>query len=144
MSSRDELFLCSLECYFGVYFPRCFATREINTKITVSWPLKQFVTRVHTLFSMHVIVGKNHFNAYRLNVIFTSIILSSLPPFLVKICNRCLNYLIVQHSYYAYIDRTAFWHSQYNSYNHTICWQIIEVMSAYANTTNGNWLTCYA
>ena len=33
MYSRDELFLGSLECYFGIYFPRCFATREINTKI---------------------------------------------------------------------------------------------------------------
>ena len=32
MYSRDELFLRSLECYFGVYFPRCFATREINIK----------------------------------------------------------------------------------------------------------------
>ena len=26
--------------------------REINTKITLSWALKQFVTRVHTLFSI--------------------------------------------------------------------------------------------
>ena len=50
--SRDELFLRSLECYFCVYFPRCFATREINTKITLSWAPKQFVTRVHTLFSI--------------------------------------------------------------------------------------------
>ena len=53
MYSRDELFLRSLECYFWIYFPRCFATREINTKITLSWPLKQFVTRVHTLFSIN-------------------------------------------------------------------------------------------
>ena len=35
MYSSDELFLCSLEYYFGVYFPRCFATREINAKITL-------------------------------------------------------------------------------------------------------------
>ena len=40
----------SLECYFGVYFPRCCATQEINTKITLSWAHKQFATRVHTLF----------------------------------------------------------------------------------------------
>ena len=40
----------SLECYFGVYFPRCCTTREINTKITLSWAPKQFATRVHTLF----------------------------------------------------------------------------------------------
>ena len=51
--SRDEPFLRSLECYFGIFFPRCFATREINTKITLSWALKQFVTRVHTLFSIN-------------------------------------------------------------------------------------------
>ena len=41
MYSRDELFLRSLECYFGIY-----------TKITLEWALKQFVTRVHTLFSI--------------------------------------------------------------------------------------------
>ena len=29
------------------------ATQEINTKITLSWALKQFVTRVHTLFSIN-------------------------------------------------------------------------------------------
>ena len=52
MYSRDEPFLRSLECYFDIYFPRCFATREINTKITLSWVLKRFVTRVHTLFSI--------------------------------------------------------------------------------------------
>ena len=28
----------------------CFTTREINTKITLEWELKQFVTRVHTLY----------------------------------------------------------------------------------------------
>ena len=30
-----------------------FTTRVINTKITISWALKQFVTRVHALFSMY-------------------------------------------------------------------------------------------
>ena len=34
---------------FGVYFPSCEATKEINTKITLEWAQKQFVTRVHTL-----------------------------------------------------------------------------------------------
>ena len=52
MNSCDELFMRSLECYFGVYFPRCCATREINIKITLSWAHKQFATRVHTLFYM--------------------------------------------------------------------------------------------
>ena len=33
MDSSGELFMCSLEGYFGVCFPRC-TTREINTKIT--------------------------------------------------------------------------------------------------------------
>ena len=36
--------------YFGVYFPSCEATGEMNTKITPEWAQKQFVTRVHTLF----------------------------------------------------------------------------------------------
>ena len=34
-----ELFMRSLECYFGDYFPGCCATRKINTKITLSWGL---------------------------------------------------------------------------------------------------------
>ena len=53
MHSSDKLFLRSLECYFCIYFPRCSATREINTKITLSWALKQSVTPVHTLFSIY-------------------------------------------------------------------------------------------
>ena len=48
------------QCYFGIYFPRCFATREINTNITLSWALKQFVTRVHTLFSMSLRWPRGH------------------------------------------------------------------------------------
>ena len=53
MYSRDELFLCSLECYFGVYFPSCEAMREISTKMTLSWAQKQFGSQVHTLFSIY-------------------------------------------------------------------------------------------
>ena len=40
----------TLERYFGVYFPRCCATRELNPKITLSITHKQVATRVHTLF----------------------------------------------------------------------------------------------
>ena len=58
MYSRDGLFLRSLKCYFCAYFPRCFAIREMNTKITLTWAPKQFVTRVHTLFSMYFIEWK--------------------------------------------------------------------------------------
>ena len=54
MYSRGELFLRSLECYLDDYFPRCFATREINTKITLSWALKQFVARAHTSSSIYL------------------------------------------------------------------------------------------
>ena len=53
MYSCDELFIHSHECYFGAYFPCCCATREINTKITLSWAHKQFATWVHTLFSIY-------------------------------------------------------------------------------------------
>ena len=49
-----RMFLRSLGCYFGVYFPSCEATREINNKITLSWALKQFVTRVHTLLYIYI------------------------------------------------------------------------------------------
>ena len=47
--SRDKLFMRSWEGYFGANFPSCAATREINTKITLEWAHKQFVTRVHKL-----------------------------------------------------------------------------------------------
>ena len=50
MYSWDKLFWHSLECYFGIYFPSYFTTREINTKIALLWVFKQFVTWVHTLF----------------------------------------------------------------------------------------------
>ena len=50
MYSSDKLFQRSWDGYFGVYFPSCEATREINTQITLEWAQKQFVTRVHTLF----------------------------------------------------------------------------------------------
>ena len=49
MYSSDELFQRSQEGHFGIYFPSCEATRGINTKITLEWAQKQFVTRVHTL-----------------------------------------------------------------------------------------------
>ena len=50
MYSRGELLMRSREGYFGVYFPSCAATREINIKITLEWAHKQFITRIHTLF----------------------------------------------------------------------------------------------
>ena len=37
MYSRGELFVRSREGYFGVYFPSCAATREINTQTTFEW-----------------------------------------------------------------------------------------------------------
>ena len=49
MWSRGELLNRSREGYFGVYFPRCATTREMNIKITLEWAHKQFVIRVHTL-----------------------------------------------------------------------------------------------
>ena len=54
MYSRDELFLHSLECYFGVYFPRCFATREINTKITLSLVSAETIRHSSTYIIIYV------------------------------------------------------------------------------------------
>ena len=48
----SELFVCALECYFGVYF----AAREMDTKITLPWAHKQFATRAHTLFYVYVTI----------------------------------------------------------------------------------------
>ena len=38
---HDELFMHTLKSYFGVYFPHCFATNDINNKTTLSWVHKQ-------------------------------------------------------------------------------------------------------
>ena len=54
MYSLDEVFLRSLECYISVYFPSCFASWEINTKIT-PWTQKQFVTIHLSLYDTSVI-----------------------------------------------------------------------------------------
>ena len=62
MYSRDELFRRPFECYFGVYFPRCFATRGINTKITLScawWALKHyslFIIGTHGSPLIHILM----------------------------------------------------------------------------------------
>ena len=40
----------SLECYFDIYFPRCFTTLEVNTKITLLWARKQFAIQGHILY----------------------------------------------------------------------------------------------
>ena len=53
-------FFVLTQCYFGVYFPSCEATREINTKITLSWRQKQFATRVHKSFSIYQIPTVKH------------------------------------------------------------------------------------
>ena len=53
ISNELDITIHMIWSYFGVYFPRCFATREINTKITLSWVLNQFVSGVHTLFSIN-------------------------------------------------------------------------------------------
>ena len=47
----------SLECYFGIYFHRCCATREMNTKTTLSWAHKPFATGVHKLFSLYIMTA---------------------------------------------------------------------------------------
>ena len=47
------LFTHSLDCSFGVYFPHCFASWEIN-KITLLWVHEQFATGVHTSFYIYI------------------------------------------------------------------------------------------
>ena len=62
MYSRDELFQCSQEGYFCVYLQSGEATGEINTKITVEWALKQFVTRVHNWYIILFLTWHNEIN----------------------------------------------------------------------------------
>ena len=50
MQCHDQLLTHTHGCYFCVYFPCCFATREISTKITLKWVHNQFITQVHILF----------------------------------------------------------------------------------------------
>ena len=105
MYSREELFLRSLECYFGVYFPRCFATREKNTKITLSWALKQFVTRVHTLFSifpngheqMKLLVRQVNFNS-GLEIFYKSWKNENIKPLvIIKWCFVSWGFCVLKH-----------------------------------------------
>ena len=50
--SSGELFMRSREGYFGVCFPSCAVTREMNTKITLNWVQKNISSQdyVHYLF----------------------------------------------------------------------------------------------
>ena len=50
MYSSDEPFQRSREGYYGIYFPSCEATREINIKITLEWAQKRFVKRDYEIF----------------------------------------------------------------------------------------------
>ena len=50
MYLNANIFICSQDGHFVVYFPSCETAREINTKITLEWAHEQFITRVHTLF----------------------------------------------------------------------------------------------
>ena len=52
MYSCDQLFMHSLECYFGVLFPLLLTIREINTKIALLWVQKQFA--IH--YSMYIML----------------------------------------------------------------------------------------
>ena len=63
------------EGYFGVYFPNCAATRELNTKLTLEWAHKQFVTKVPSLFYI------SHDIMTIKTTIFTECPLVSLTPF---------------------------------------------------------------
>ena len=60
MHCCGDLFVCSLETYFGVHFPCCFKTWKINTKITLLWSHTQFTTPVHTIISMHQLLFSPH------------------------------------------------------------------------------------
>ena len=53
MYYRNQLFMCSLKGYLGVYFPHCLTTWEMNSKITLSPAHKQFTTHVHISFSIY-------------------------------------------------------------------------------------------
>ena len=55
----------SLKYYFGVYFPRFFVTREINTKINISWGHKQFATRVHSLLYIYIYIYNYFWHVWR-------------------------------------------------------------------------------
>ena len=67
----------------------CFTTRELNKKVTLSWAQRQFLTRVHTLFSLYApcrtrCMGRNTF---RLGLCYECMLLfeSALLPFTKKL-----------------------------------------------------------
>ena len=45
---------------FGVYFPLCFATREMNTKITLSWALPETVPHSGTYIILYSVVHQEY------------------------------------------------------------------------------------
>ena len=54
---------------FGVCSPRCCATREMITKIILSWPHKQFATGTHTLFYMYSLDSDNTATSKQIHMI---------------------------------------------------------------------------
>ena len=57
MSWSGELFIRSLEGYFGVYFPSCEVTREIITKIPSG------ARRIYTSLDLHRVGVFSNFSA---------------------------------------------------------------------------------
>ena len=53
MYSTGTLFMCSREGYFGVYFPKCTAEKEINTKMTLKRVHKHESTYIILFFTWH-------------------------------------------------------------------------------------------
>ena len=56
--------MCSLESCIEVCSPRCVATREINTKITLLWAHIQSATRIHTLLSLSLSLSDYLYKAH--------------------------------------------------------------------------------
>ena len=71
MYSSGELFMCSRQGYFDVYFPSYAATRGINIKIRLERAHKQLFTRIQTLFISthrpHVSLARSTFWWWRHN-----------------------------------------------------------------------------
>ena len=72
MYSSDELRQCSREGYFGVYFPSCEATREINTNITLEWARTETVRHESTYIILFLTRYNESINDDKHDVLFTS------------------------------------------------------------------------
>ena len=92
----------SLECYFGVYFPRCWATREINIKNNTRVSAKSIChARTYIIlyiFYTHIYIFGTRVHLLILNIIVMPRVSTTKQLWYLNICRNCfVCNLIINH-----------------------------------------------